>query len=79
MSSWIWEDDNDKKKNSEINTSDTGAFPPLNKLKAQEIIKKAEAITEGVLLPLNERVLGPIGKGGGCKVSSIFAFCFLFR
>jgi len=76
MSSWIWEDDNDKKKNSEINTSDTGAFPPLNKLKAQEIIKKAEAITEGVLLPLNERVLGPLEKGGDVKSRPYLPFVF---
>jgi len=54
----------------------TGDIPPLHKLQTAEIINKAHAITEDVLLPLNERVLGPLEKGGDVKSRPYMPFVF---
>ena len=52
-------------------------MPSLSRLKAIEIMEQAEAITDDLLLPLNDAVLGPLEKGGEVK-SRPYAFRILF-
>ena len=51
-------------------------MPSLSRLKAIEIMEQAEAITDDLLLPLNDAVLGPLEKGGEVKSRPYMPFVF---
>ena len=59
------------------NMSEGGSdMPSLSRLKAIEIMEQAEAITDDLLLPLNDAVLGPLEKGGEVKSRPYMPFVF---